>query len=176
MKKILTIIISVLLLTGCMSSNTPTAKVESLLNKYISNDESIVTELRDYLNGNNLDEETTKKYEKVYLKQFKDLTYEVKEEEIDGNEAEVAVQITVYDFYKSEKQSNNYLVEHKEDFLKDGIYDKSLFELYKLEQLDNTKDRVDYTIEFQLKKIDDEWQIKNLTNEQLQKIHGIYAY
>ena len=97
MKKVLVIIISVLLLSGCMSSNTPTAKVESLFYKYNSNDESIVTELKDYLNGFDMDEEAKTKYEKIYLKQFKDLTYEVKEEEIDGDTAEVTVQITVYD-------------------------------------------------------------------------------
>ena len=51
-KKILLIITGILLLTsGCMSSNTPTSKVEALFNKYNSNNEAIVTELRDYLKG-----------------------------------------------------------------------------------------------------------------------------
>lgn len=177
MKKILVIIIGVLLFaTGCMSSNTPTSKVEALLNKYNSNDESIVTELNDYLNGFELDGATEEKYKKVYLKQFSDLTYEIKEEEIDGDSAEVTAQISVYDYYKSETESNKYLTEHKEEFYKDDVYDKSLFETYKLEQLDKVTDRVEYTIEFELSKVDDEWQINPLTDEQLQKIHGIYAY
>ena len=176
MKKILLIIVSVFMLTGCMSSNTPTSKVESLLNKYNSNDESIVTELRDYLDGFEMDDKTKGKYENVYLKQFKDLTYEIKEEEIDGDNAEVTAQISVYDYYKSETDANNYLNEHKEEFYKNNVYDKILFENYKLEQLNKVKDRVDYTIEFELTKVNDEWQIKTLTDEQLQKIHGIYAY
>lgn len=177
MKKILVIIVGVLLFaTGCMSSNTPTSKVEALLSKYNSNDESIVTELNDYLNSFELDGETEEKYKKVYLKQFSDLTYEIKEEEIDGDYAEVTAQISVYDYYKSETESNKYLTEHKEEFYKDNVYDKSLFETYKLEQLDKVTDRVEYTIEFELSKIDDEWQINPLTDEQLQKIHGIYAY
>jgi len=107
MKRILLIIISVFMMTGCMSSNTPTSKVEALLNKYNSNDESIVTELRDYLNGFEMDDKTKGKYETVYLKQFKDLTYEIKEEEIDGDTAEVTAQISVYDYYKSEMDANN---------------------------------------------------------------------
>lgn len=176
MKRILLIIISVFMMTGCMSSNTPTSKVEALLNKYNSNDESIVTELRDYLNGFEMDDKTKGKYETVYLKQFKDLTYEIKEEEIDGDTAEVTAQISVYDYYKSEMDANNYLNEHKEEFYKDNIYDKTMFESYKLEQLNKVKDRVDYTIEFELTKVNDEWQINTLTDEQLQKIHGIYAY
>jgi len=176
MKRILLIIISVFMMTGCMSSNTPTSKVEALLNKYNSNDESIVTELRDYLNGFEMDDKTKGKYETVYLKQFKDLTYEIKEEEIDGDTAEVTAQISVYDYYKSEMDANNYLNEHKEEFYKDNVYDKTMFESYKLEQLNKVKDRVDYTIEFELTKVNDEWQINTLTDEQLQKIHGIYAY
>jgi len=176
-KKILLIITGILLLTsGCMSSNTPTSKVEALFNKYNSNDEAIVTELRDYLKGYNLDDDTNKKYEKIYLKQFSDLTYEIKEEEVDGDEAEVTVQISVYDYYKSERESNNYLMDNKEKFYTNDVYDKTLFENYKLEQLEKVTDRIDYTLEFELTRIDDEWQIDALSDEQLQKIHGIYAY
>ena len=51
-----------------------------------------------------------------------------------------------------------------------------MFESYKLDQLNKVKDRVDYTLEFDLSKVNDEWQINSLTDEQLQKIHGIYAY
>lgn len=159
-----------------MSMNTPTSKVEALLNKYNSNDEAIVTELRDYLDGNDLNDEMKEKYEKVYLKQFSDLKYEIKEEEIDGDTAEVTAQISVYDFYKSENNSNTYLSENRDEFYKDDVYDKDAFELFKLDALEKTKDRVDYTIEFTLTKVDGEWQIDNLTDEQLQKIHGIYAY
>ena len=154
-RKIFTIIAGILLFTsGCMMTNSPTSKVESLLNKYNSNDEAIVTELRDYLSGFEFDDETNKQYEKIYLKQFSDLTYEIKEEEIDGDTAEVTAQITVYDYYKSEQSSNDYLMEHKEEFYTDDVYDKNLFEKYKLEQLDKVKDRIDYTIEFTLTKVD----------------------
>ena len=79
MKKILFLILGILFVTtGCMSMNTPTSKVEALLNKYNSNDEAIVTELHDYLDGNDLNDEMKEKYEKVYLKQFSDLKYEIK--------------------------------------------------------------------------------------------------
>lgn len=177
-KKILLIITGILLFTsGCMSSNTPTSKVEALFSKYNNNDEVIVTELRDYLDGNDLDEERQEKYESIYLKQFSDLKYEIKEEEIDGDTAEVTAQISVYDFYKSETDANAYLTENRDEFYdEEGIYDKDAFEAYKLKQLKSTTDRIDYTIEFTLTKVDGEWQIDNLTDEQLQKIHGVYAY
>ena len=82
----------------------------------------------------------------------------------------------MYDFYKTENDSNTYLSENRDEFYKNDVYDKDAFELFKLDALEKTKDRVDYTIEFTLTKVDGEWQIDNLTDEQLQKIHGIYAY
>ena len=179
MKKRILIIIGLVLFfaSGCMMQNTPTNKVEALLNKYNKNDEAIVSELDDYIERNNLSKEAEEKYKKIYLKQFSDLKYEIKNETIDGDRAIVTVQITVYDFYKTEMNSNNYLMEHRDEFsLEDGGYDKSLFELFKLDNLDKTDERVDYTIDFTLTKVDNEWQIDNLTDEQLQKIHGVYAY
>ena len=177
-KRLLFVVLSILLLTtGCMLSNTPTSKVEALLNKYNSNDQAIVTELEDYLEENELSDDLKEKYKDVYLKQFSDLKYEVKDEVIDGDNATVTVQITVYDFYKTEMASNNYLTEHREEFYKeDGVYDKEKFENYKLEELKNTNDKVDYTIDFTLTKVDGDWAIDNLNDEQLEKIHGVYAY
>ena len=35
---------------------------------------------------------------------------------------------------------------------------------------------VDYTIDFTLTKVDNEWVVNDLTTEQLEKIHGVYAY
>lgn len=177
-KKLMLLVVGIILFaTGCLSMNTPTSKVEALLNKYNKNDEAIVTELDDYLENNDLTDELREKYKKVYLKQFSDLKYEIKDEVIDGDNATVTVKVTVYDFYKTEQESNKYLTEHRDEFYKeDGTYDKSLFEKYKLEQLDKAEDKVDYTIDFTLRKVDGDWQIDNLTDEQLQKIHGVYAY
>lgn len=176
-KKLLFIAVSILFLTGCMMSNTPTSKVEALLNKYNSNDKAIVTELEDYLDGNELSDDLKSKYKEVYLKQFSDLKYEIKDEVIDGDKAIVTAQITVYDFYKTEMNSNNYLTEHRDEFYdEEGVYDKEKFEKYKLNELEKTNEKIDYTIDFDLEKVDGDWTIKNLTDEQLQKIHGVYAY
>ena len=46
----------------------------------------------------------------------------------------------------------------------------------KLDKFNNAKDRVTYTINFNLTKIDNEWTVDNLNNEDLEKIHGIYAH
>ena len=40
---------------------------------------------------------------------------------------------------------------------------------------DNT-DTVEYTLEVPVTKVDNAWEVEQLNNESLQKIHGIYNY
>ncbi|MBQ3020994.1 MAG: hypothetical protein IJD92_02065 [Bacilli bacterium] len=177
-KKItLFIMIFMLLITaGCSLGNTPTSSVERVLSKYNTNDEDIVLELDDYVNNSNLTKEQSEKYKEVYLKQFKDMKYEIKNETIEGNTAVVTVQLTVYDYYSAEKEANEYLTNNPNEFKTDEVYDETLFTNYKLERLSKVKDKVDYTIDFTLTKVDNSWEVNDLTNEQLEKIHGVYAY
>ena len=58
----------------------------------------------------------------------------------------------------------------------DGEYDESKFIDYKLKELDKVNDTVDYTIDFTLTKVNNDWVVNELTNEQLEKIHGVYEY
>ena len=179
MKKILSIFSICLLLlitTACSLGSTPTSAVESLLAKYNNQDEEIVVELDDYVNDSELTDEQNNKYKSVYLRQFKDMKYEIKEEKIDGDDATVTVQITVYDYYTVNKKVADYLQQNPDEFKTDGEYDESLFTDYKLKELEKVNETVDYTIEFTLSKIDNEWQINDLTTEQLEKIHGVYQY
>ena len=176
-KKIFFVIcLNVLFKNACSLGNTPTSAVEKLLSKYNTNDEEIVVELDDYINSSELSDEQSKKYKDIYLKQFKDMKYEIKEEKIDGDNATVTAQITVYDYYKAEKDANDYLTAHPDEFKKDDVYDKSLFTDYKLKKLDDVNTTVDYTIDFNLSKVDGKWEVNDLSNEQLEKIHGVYAY
>lgn len=178
-KKIRLIAICLLLLivtTACSIGATPTSSVERLLAKYNNADEDIVVELDDYVNASNLTDEQNEKYKNVYLKQFRDMKYEIKEELVDGDNATVTAQITVYDYYKAEKEANDYLTNNSDEFMKDGEYDEGLFTDYKLKQLNEVTDTVDYTIDFTLTRVDNDWVVNELTNEQLEKIHGVYEY
>jgi len=179
MKKIKVFLVTMLMLiltTACALGSTPTSAVERLFASYNNNDEEIMVELDDYVNTSSLSDEQNKKYKEVYLKQFRDLKYEMKEEVIDGDSATVTTQITVYDYYKAEKDANNYLTTNSDEFMTDGEYDESKFTDYKLKELDKVNTTVDYTIDFTLTKVDNEWVVNELTNEQLEKIHGVYEY
>jgi len=179
MKKILlifSICLTFILTTACSLGNTPTSAVERLFARYNNQDEEIIVELEDYINNSELTDEQNEKYKNLYLRQFKDMKYEIKEEKIDGDQATVTAQITVYDYFGTDKESNEYLKTNPDEFKKDGQYDDSLFNDYKLSKLESTNKTVDYTIEFELTKVDNEWQINELNNEQLEKIHGVYQY
>ena len=168
--------IFIFLITACSMSSTPTNSVKELLSKYISNDEEIVMELDDYINDSDLNSKQATKYKDAYLKQFKDLEYVIKEEIIDGNTAKVITEITVYDYYNAEIIANNYLEQNPDMFKTNGEYDSSLFTDYKLDLINKVNDRIDYVIEFNLNKINNKWIVNDLTNEQLEKIHGVYKY
>jgi len=173
---IFSILLILLLTTACSMNTTPTSSVEKVLSKYNTNDEEIVVELDDYVNNSELTDEQAKKYKEVYLKQFKDMKYEIKDEKIDGDNATVTVQITVYDYYNAENKANEYLQNNQDKFKTDDVYDESLFMDYKLKQLSEVNETVDYTLDFTLTKVKNEWVVNDLTNEQLEKIHGVYAY
>lgn len=177
-KKILLLSICLLMLltTACSLGDTPTSAVERLLARYNNQDEEILVELDDYINDNNLTDDQNTKYREVYIRQFKDMKYEIKEELIDGDIAKVITQITVYDYYTADKESRDYLSENMDEFMNDGVYDESLYVDYKLKQFETTDKTVDYTIEFNLTKVNNEWQVNELTTEQLEKIHGVYSY
>ena len=177
-KKILLFSICLLLLltTACSLGDTPTSAVERLLARYNNQDEEILVELDDYMNTNNLTDDQNNKYKEVYTKQFKDMKYEIKEELVDGDNATVTAQITVYDYYTVDNEARVYLDENMDEFMTDGVYDESLFVDYKLKQFESTDKTVDYTIDFTLTKVNNNWQVNELTTEQLEKIHGVYAY
>ena len=177
-KKILLFSVCLLLLltTACGLGDTPTSSVERLLARYNNQDEEIMVELDDYINDNNLTDEQNSQYKDIYTRQFKNMKYEIKEEFVDGDTARVIAQITVYDYYTVDKDSRTYLEQNMNDFMKDGVYDESLYVDYKLKQMKSTDKTVDYTIEFNLSKVNNEWQVNELTNDQLEKIHGVYAY
>lgn len=179
MKKIMTLlVVGLICLTGCaLFSNTPSDAVKKFLDNYKNNSDTVVDELNDYLTTEDLTDDEMKDYREIYLRQYSNLKYEIKDETINGDKAEVEVQITVYDYYKTNTASSEYLTTNKDEFIDDdGDIDLTKYLSYKIEQLLSTNDTVDYTITLTLNKVDDTWQIDPLTTEQLTKLHGTYEY
>lgn len=153
--------------TGCTDlMNTPTKRVEELFSKYQTLDKDITKEIDTLVKSENLTDEEANRYRNIIEKQYKMLVYNVKDEKIDGDNATVTVQIEVLD-YKSaiQKVDLNY---------QDDNYDKVKYTQDKLDALEQTKDKVTYTIEVPLVKKDKKWQVSNLSNDDLKKIQGMY--
>lgn len=183
MKKYLIISVALLVvfITGCSLTNidnTPTKQVEKVLNNYKNQEETVTTQLDKIVSTdvtmNDIQKET---YKTILKRQYSNMMYKVKDEVIDGNEATVTVQIEVTDFYKITTEADEYLLTNASQFNNaEGTYDNSLFIDYKLNKLDKATNKVTYTIDFKVAKVDDLWQVQPLSDSDIEKIHGLYAY
>lgn len=179
MKKILVFILGIFLLTGCNNlMNTPTKRVENLLSKYQQQDSEVLTQLDDTLREETLlNNEQKERYRNLMTKQYKNLAYTVKDETIDGKTAVVEVEIEVYDYNKAITDVEDYLLANANEFQDDsGQVNNTKYNDYKISQMESVKDKVTYTINFTLSKVDDKWIVDDLTETERMKIHGLYAY
>ncbi len=177
MKKMLVVLSCMCLLVGCSFMNSPKKAVEELLKKYQSLDEVVLNDLEltsesSVFTGSNQRNE----YMKAMKMQYSDLKYEITNEEVNGDEAVVTVKISVYDFYKVQKKASDYLNAHMDEFMTDGNFDNNKFMSYKIKQMQETSERVEYTINVDLKKNGDEWKAEAFDRTTLEKLHGTYNY
>lgn len=178
MKKIISIIVFGVLicfLGGC--KNSATSSVEEYLNNYKNLDEKVLIDMNAIIEKEDISEDNKNLYKDIYKKQYSDLKYKIENEEYNGDEAVIKVRINVYDLYKVQKEASNYLATHADEFNdENGNYDLNKFIEYKLNNMKNTSDRVDYTIDFYVVKSSNGWTVSSLSNSDLEKIHGIYNY
>lgn len=176
---LLIVLIGMIATTGCsLMSKTPSDAVTKYLNKYKNNETVVINELNEFLDQDEeLDDETKEEYREIYLRQYSNMKYEIKDETINGDTAEVKVQITVFDYYKTNIASGDYFTANQADFIdEDGDVDLTKYIAYKINKLLDTTDTVDYTLNITLQKVDNEWEVNPLSNDDLNKIHGTYEY
>ena len=180
MKKFLLIMLSSLfILTGCGTDmdNTPTKKVEAFLNNYQTLNDDVLEDLDTTLTADTtLTDDERKKYHDFMEKHYQDRKYEIKDETIDGDKATVDAEVTVRSYAHAVNEAENYKSENEAEFQgDDGNYDATLFSNYRLEELEKVTDTETYTITFNLTKENDEWKLDELSDEDLNKINGLYA-
>ena len=222
-------ILAVVLLSGCSMDNTPTKKVENFLDSYKNHDEGVLTQLDDMISTDGLmNDEQKGTYTDIMKRQYSDLTYEIKDEVIDGDTATVTAEIEVYDYYKINQEAETYYHENPNEFTDDNngnndntnntdnnnglvgdvaeaasdvargaldagediidsaadgargavdaISGDSKYVEYRIGRLKDASDRVTYTIDFTLTKVDDIWKLNDIDDITRQKIHGLYAH
>ena len=201
MKKVLFVFLSLLVLfvTGCGNDMaTPTAKVEEFLGKYQSMDSDVLTQLDNVISNDTTMDDTQKKdYKSLMEKQYQNMSYKIKDEEINGDKASVLVELEVFDYAGSISESRDYYTEHRDEFDdkemgndgadtdNDGMDEEgevvggavdtiSSFITYKIKQLMDVTDKAKYEITFHLNKEDGEWVMEDITDVDRQKIHGLF--
>lgn len=168
MKKIISIFIFLILLVGCSLSNSPTSLVEELLSKYQRFDSDIESGISNVLDDENLTSTQKERYKKLLENQYRNLSYEIKDERIDGDEATISTEIKVINYKKAINDTYNHY-QGKNDYTLEEYNDT------KLDNLENEKEKVTYTIDFDVKKDKDgNWKISSLSNETIKKIQGMY--
>ncbi len=168
MKKIILVFTFLLLLVGCSLSNSPTSKVEDLLSKYQTLDRDIKKGIDDVVSEETLTGTQAERYRDLIEKQYKNLSYEVKDERYDGNSATITVEIEVLDYKKAINEvSSSY---HQKDNYTVEDYNNA-----KLSALEQVKEQVLYTIDFEVNKDSNgNWHLASLSNETIKKILGMY--
>lgn len=178
MKKILLVLIAVLtiFITACGNTeDTPAKAVENFLGKYQSMDSEVLTQLNDLVDKDeSLTDEQKKEYKSLMERQYQNLSYKIDDEEIDGDMAEVEVEIEVFDYGNALEKAKEYYDNNKDEFVdKDGKIDDSKYMDHKIKQMKDTADKKEQEVTFTVKKENGKWKVQNLSEIELYKIHGL---
>lgn len=196
-KIVLGFLFLLLVVAGCSNTmNTPTSKVEEFFSKYQNMDDDVATQLDQVLKDDTtMSDEQKEKYKALMEKQYQNLSYKIEDETINGDNATVDVEIKVLDYATTINNAKKYYEEHKdeienenkenkedntnvvEDAIDDAgtaIKESSAYIDYKLKELESVSDTTTYTITFYLTKEDGKWQLQDISDLDLQKIHGLY--
>ena len=179
MKKFL-LLLAIFLLLGCEKdlNNTPTKRVEVFLSNYQALSEEVEAKIiADVDEMTDLTEEEKESYIDLWKKHYRALTYEIKDEKVDGDDATVTVEIEVFDYGQVLLNARKALTESPELFQDElGNYSSSMYNDYRLNALKNSREKVKYTIDFKAKKINKKWVLQALDEESNQNISGTFIY
>lgn len=179
MKKLIFTLFITLLLVGCGDiSNTPTKQVEGFFNHYQTLDKNVLDDLDKVISKeDSFSQGNSEEYREIIKKQYKDLIYKIKEEKVNADVATVTVEITVTDFSRILAEASDYKNNHQDEFIgPTGEYQETLYSDYVISKMKDAKERVKYTLDIKLSKIDEKWQIDNIDDDTEDKILGIYQY
>lgn len=177
MKKWLVLMgISLFLLTGCVQ-NSARDPVTHYLELYRNHSDEVTSSLQTLIRDENLFQEQQDLYELIMKRQYVDLEYKVVNETYNGNQAVITVLITVYDYQHSKDEARKELEANLSEYtLLDGSINQTKYKDLQLEKMKEEKNRVKYTIDFDVNLHDEEWELVSPDYTVLLKIHGIYDY
>ena len=147
MKRII-IILSIFFLTGCSDIlNTPSRKVEEFLGKYQTMDKEVIKELDDSIEELDASDNYKMEYKNLLMKQYQNLAYSIKDEDITNDKALVETEIEVFDYYNTLENVDEDINKYKDDFKEEKDKSrKEKIEEYKIKKLKATTNKTKYII------------------------------
>lgn len=177
MKKFVVILTLLFLLAACSTQETPTMAVKDYLARYNNLESNVINDMTSSVEKEELTKEQKEVYKSILEKQYKDMSYEILEEEIDGDTSYVRARVKVYDLYRAQNDSSNYLKDHVNEFYdENNQYNVSKYMDYKLNAMKEMDNKVEYTIVFTVNKKDDIYVVAQPNDMDLEKLHGVYNY
>lgn len=176
-KRFLAVIILLVVVAGCTTTmNTPTKRVEEFMSKYQGLDSDVLSQLDHVVsNDSTMSDDQKKEYTSLMKKQYQSLSYKIKDEKIEEETATVTVEVEVYDYRSALNNAETYYASNKDKFKdKDGQIDNSKYMDYKITEMKKVSDRKKYELVFTLFHEDDEWNMDDLSDNDRQKLHGVY--
>ncbi len=179
--KYIFLIMALILITGCGKTDEDPAitATKEYLETYQNLAETTVGPLTFLVEIN---EEWSQANKEIYIeaikRQYEDLTYKIETVNKYSNTALANVTITVYDLnqtkidfeYYVEHDANPYDFYDANDGFNEGTYYKVLFT-----RMLNEEDRVSYNIVLELVETDGTWEVRQPSDETMEKIQGIYV-
>lgn len=168
MKKVILLLIFSFILLGCSMNNTPSSKVEELMAKYQSLDADIENEIEGVLSDLNLTLNQKKDFRKLLRNQYKNLSYNIKDEEVDGDSAIVSVEVEVIDY-------KDAITVVDDSYIGRDDYTVEEYNNDKIKELKKAKEKVTYNLDIELNKDSNgEWNVLSLSNLEKKKLQGMY--
>lgn len=174
----LIIIIILTLIAILFVSKSQSTSPEGLTKKYMENykklDKSVTSRITyDFSDKIVASEEST--YRSIMKRQYEKMNYFISDSYVGETDAIITVEFTVYDLKSAMDRANSYVDSHNELFNVDGKVDTRKVVEYKLKQLDECRDTVDYSIKFNFYKNDlNKWVMTDLSDSDLQKLDGTF--
>ena len=153
----------ILLVCGCSFDlnkidNTPKKQVEKYLNEYQTLSDNVTIDL-NFISEKEfrLNDKQKEEYIDIMKNNFKNMTYEIKDEMVNGNNSVVEVEIIVNNFSKAYKNCNPDDIDCK------------------LDKMKKTKEKIKYLIYFNVNKDENNnWKVEDITETDEEKLLGIY--
>lgn len=180
MKKIL-IVLSFLFIfigTGCsLNDNTKEEAVETFFEKYRMQDDTIIAQLKDVIDNEDINDDSKKMYQELMQKQYDQFSYVIKsiDETEDKNNATALVELTVLNYRSAILEAEEDLKDNPENFNDEsGNFSEEKYMDYKVEKMKDVTDTTTHTIELSLTKENGMWKVEQLSNDDISKLHGLY--